>query len=118
MSEKHVGWASPTENAAGLSGGRTSPSSVEPCPPYKLRHEITSEDRDAVRRIVEGTGFFRADEVDIAVELVDERLARGAASGYHFVFAELGEVLAGYVCYGPTACTESSYDLYWIAVDP
>ena len=26
--------------------------------------------------------------------------------------------LSGYVCYGPIACTVSSFDLYWIAVDP
>jgi ribosomal protein S18 acetylase RimI-like enzyme len=26
--------------------------------------------------------------------------------------------LAGYVCFGPIPCTESSFDLYWIAVHP
>jgi ribosomal protein S18 acetylase RimI-like enzyme len=26
--------------------------------------------------------------------------------------------LIGYACYGPTPCTENSYDLYWIAVHP
>jgi len=26
--------------------------------------------------------------------------------------------LAGYACYGPIACTESGYDIYWIAVHP
>ena len=43
----------------------------------KLRSQVTPSDRDAVRRIVETTGFFRADEVDVAVELVDEALAKG-----------------------------------------
>lgn len=82
-----------------------------------LREEVVPRDRDGVRVIVENTGFFRPDEVAIAVELVEEHLARGAASGYNFVFAELSDELAGYACYGPIACTVASFDLYWIAVD-
>lgn len=88
------------------------------CDPCSLRYEVRHSDRDAVRTIVERTEFFRADEVDVAVELVDEHLARGLASGYHFVFAESDGIVVGYACYGPIACTMASYDLYWIAVDP
>jgi D-alanine-D-alanine ligase len=84
----------------------------------RMRHELLSVDRQAVRSVVERTGFFSPAEVDVAVELVDERLARGEASGYWFVFAELAGRVAGYACYGPIACTTSSYDLYWVAVDP
>lgn len=83
-----------------------------------LRYEVRHSDRGAVRVIVERTEFFRADEVDVAVELVDEHLVRGLATGYHFVFAEMEGAVIGYVCYGPIACTVASYDLYWIAVDP
>jgi GNAT superfamily N-acetyltransferase len=83
-----------------------------------LRDTVLPQDRDVVRSIVEGTGFFRADEVAVAVELVDEHLLRGAASGYHFVFAQLEDHLAGYACYGPIACTTASFDLYWIAIEP
>lgn len=83
-----------------------------------LRDTLEPRDRDAVRAIVESTGFFRPDEVAIAVELVDECLSRGPSSGYHFVFAERDGAVAGYACYGPIACTSASYDLYWIAVDP
>jgi GNAT superfamily N-acetyltransferase len=85
---------------------------------FSMRHAVVPNDRDAVRAIVDRTGFFRPDEVSVAVELVDEHLARGAASGYHFVFAEVADTIAGYACYGPIACTTASYDLYWIAVDP
>src|SRR5688572_14535998 len=83
-----------------------------------LRSVVTPSDRDAVRRIVKATGFFRSDEVEVAVELVDEALTKGEASGYYFVFAEMEGSVAGYACYGPIACTLGSYDLYWIAVDP
>ncbi|MCB9897798.1 MAG: GNAT family N-acetyltransferase [Planctomycetes bacterium] len=84
-----------------------------------LRETPRPSDRDAVRRIVSDSGFFHPSEVDVAVELVDEALARGAeASGYHFVFADDARGVAGYACFGPIAGTESSFDLYWIAVDP
>jgi ribosomal protein S18 acetylase RimI-like enzyme len=84
-----------------------------------LRSDVHPADRDAVRRIVEATSFFRSDEVNVAVELVDEALAKGQeASGYYFVFAEIDGEVAGYTCYGPVACTLGSYDLFWIAVDP
>jgi D-alanine-D-alanine ligase len=85
---------------------------------WTLRHEVTVRDCEAVRNIVADTGFFRSDEIDVAVELVDARLATGAASGYEFIFAQCGERVAGYTCYGHIACTLGSYDLYWIAVAP
>lgn len=81
-----------------------------------LRDEVRPSDAETVRDIVDSTGFFTPAEVDVAVELVDERLRRGDASGYFFVFAEQGGRTVGYACYGPIACTLASYDLYWIVV--
>lgn len=81
-----------------------------------LRSQVAPSDRDAVRQIVEATGFFRPDEVHVAVELVDETLTKGEAAGYYFIFVEVDGKVAGYACYGPIACTLGSYDLYWIAV--
>jgi len=82
-----------------------------------MREHVRQDDVDAVRHLVAGTGFFRPDEVDVAVELVETRLKQGAASGYHFVFAEDADRVIGYACHGPIACTLGSHDLYWIAVD-
>jgi len=73
-------------------------------------------DEAAIRGIVSSTGFFSPAEVEVAVELVQERLRRGNASGYFFVFAETDRRTVGYACYGPIACTIGSFDLYWIAV--
>lgn len=83
-----------------------------------LRYEVIPGDAEAVRRLAESTGFFHPYEVDVAEELVVERIAKGDASGYYFVFAEKEGRVVGYTCYGPIACTTSSFDFYWIAVDP
>ncbi len=82
-----------------------------------FRAEARPADRDAVRTIVASTGKFTAEEIEIAVELVDDRLAKGARSDYAFLFAERDGVLVGYACFGRIAGTDASYDLYWIAVD-
>jgi GNAT superfamily N-acetyltransferase len=71
-----------------------------------------------VREIVAATGFFSAEEVRIAEELVEERLSRGEDSGYLFLFADRGGDTVGYTCYGLIPLTAASYDLYWIAVHP
>jgi len=83
-----------------------------------LRYELQAQDPARIRHLIDITGFFSAEEVDVAEELAQERLARAAASGYHFVMAEQYGRLVGYTCYGPIACTVGSYDLYWIAVHP
>ena len=85
--------------------------------PLTFRTELVPDDRGRIRAMVESTGVFNAVELDCAVELADERLKEGPASGYHFVFAELACRVVGYACYGPIALTVGSYDLYWIAVD-
>jgi D-alanine-D-alanine ligase len=82
----------------------------------QIRTDVRATDRQAVREIVESTGFFHQEEIEVAVELVDERLAKGLSSGYHFLFLELNDRVAGYACFGPIACTKHSFDLYWIAV--
>lgn len=82
------------------------------------RTEVDQKDPERIRRLVEITGFFSGAELDVAVELVRERLARGPECGYHFLFAEHYGRLIGYTCYGPIPCTAGSFDIYWIAVHP
>jgi len=81
------------------------------------RDEVRSGDAEIVRRLCESSGFFSAEEIDIAVELIEERIAKGPASGYYFLFVQYGETVHGYACYGAIPGTESSWDLYWIAVE-
>lgn len=81
-----------------------------------FREEVGPSDPATVRDIVASTGFFHGHEIGVAVELVDERLQKGLESGYLFLFAEKAGRTVGYSCYGEIACTQGSYDLYWIAV--
>jgi ribosomal protein S18 acetylase RimI-like enzyme len=80
------------------------------------RIEPVPGDVDAVRHLVARLGVFSAAEVSIAAELVEERLRAGLASGYHFVFADGKDGLAGYTCFGPIPATTASFDLYWIGI--
>jgi D-alanine-D-alanine ligase len=87
-------------------------------PALTYRDEPRAADLTRVREIVDATGFFSAEEMAVAVELLDDRLARGPASDYRFLFAEEDGRVAGYSAYGRIPFTRSSWDLYWIAVDP
>ncbi len=83
------------------------------------RYRVQPSDRSAVRALVAATGFFSGDEEDIAVELVDDALARGDASEYRFVLTDgPGGALHAYACYGPISAGSAEFDLYWIAVAP
>ena len=90
-------------------------------PMNRIIRPLVAADRSGVFRILENAGNFTPAEVGIALELIDEWLELGEHSGYlTYVLeardAENSEVL-GYVCFGPTPLTESTFDLYWIAVD-
>ena len=76
-------------------------------------------DRDAVLAFVARTGFFRADEVAVAQELLDDALATGPPGHYQSLVAEDESGAAvGWVCFGPTPCTIGTFDIYWIVVAP
>jgi ribosomal protein S18 acetylase RimI-like enzyme len=81
-----------------------------------FRTDVHANDPEHIREIVTSTGFFHQEEIDIAVELATERLAKGLESGYHFIFAEQKGAVVGYTCFGPIPGTQASFDLYWIAV--
>ncbi len=106
--------------AAGFqsAANNTHTSDKEQLHGVSWRPELQPEDPERVGRLVNLTGFFQPEEIQVAVELVKERLAKGEASGYYFMMAEQYGRLVGYTCYGPIACTRDSFDLYWIAVHP
>jgi len=81
----------------------------------KFRTTPVKSDIKRVMEIVESTKFFYDHEVEIAAELVAERLSHGESTGYHFVFAEVDGVTTAYSCFGPISMSKTSWDLYWIA---
>ena len=86
-----------------------------PTEEINIRTKVKESDPQTIEDLVVSTGFFRADEIPVARELAEERLEKGAESGYEFLFAEIGNKTVAYSCYGLIPCTLHSYDLYWIA---
>jgi GNAT superfamily N-acetyltransferase len=82
------------------------------------RETLRAGDEALVEHLCQAAGNFREDEVRVAVELVVERRSRGEASGYEFLFLEEDGRGIGYICYGQIPCTMTSWDVYWIVVDP
>jgi GNAT superfamily N-acetyltransferase len=80
------------------------------------RQQIQHSDIGAIADIVKSSGFFSAEEIDIALELAEEKLTQPHDSSYQFLFAEDKKRVVGYTCYGLIPATHSSYDIYWIAV--
>jgi GNAT superfamily N-acetyltransferase len=78
----------------------------------------TRTDRDTIVRFTHATSFFRDDEMQIAIEVLDEALAKGQAGHYQSYTAESGGIPVGWICYGPTPCTLGTFDIYWIVVAP
>ena len=86
--------------------------------PLNFREQIEAKDITSVRQLVTATGFFNQQEIDVAVELAEDRLTKGKLSDYHFLIAEEAGMMVGYTCYGHVTVTQSAYDLYWIVVSP
>jgi ribosomal protein S18 acetylase RimI-like enzyme len=89
---------------------------------------LAAIDRPALESALRSDDTFRAEEVAVALELIDDALARPGVD-YHVRVALLdpaagaaglprladgGACVAGYICYGPTPMTDATWDLYWI----
>jgi GNAT superfamily N-acetyltransferase len=78
---------------------------------------MTPKDKSTIRQILHNTPEFTNAEVELAIQVINDHLSDPDESGYFILVAEIGSVVAGYVCYGPTPITEGTWDVYWIAVD-
>ncbi|HYN21546.1 MAG TPA: GNAT family N-acetyltransferase [Thermoanaerobaculia bacterium] len=104
----------PAPEPTGKKGIQAPPSSSLPA----IRRSLEPSDREALEFLIHGTGFFNGEEAEVALELIDDRLAQGDASHYRFLVAENEGAVTGYACWGPIPGTVASADLYWIVVDP
>ena len=82
---------------------------------------IEAADRAPLQDLLQRIENFTAEEVEVALELIDGAISDPATTGYLakvlVVAEEQGERVAGYICWGPTPMTARTFDLYWIAVD-
>lgn len=79
--------------------------------------KLKAKDREVISAILKNTAMFTDKEIDVALELIDVYLNNKNQKDYLVYVAETAqEEVVGYVCYGPTAVAEGTYDLYWIAV--
>lgn len=83
---------------------------------FTYRQHIEPSDIEAIAGLVESSGFFSDEEIEIAIQLAEEKIDQKDASSYRFLFAEDGERVLGYTCYGLVPATAYSYDVYWIVV--
>ncbi|MBK6423202.1 MAG: GNAT family N-acetyltransferase [Gemmatimonadetes bacterium] len=95
--------------------------------------DLTSADAVRILDITRATGVFREEELAIADEVFHDAVAPAGPSGgppagawggshatrpYYALGAEVDGELMGWICWGKTPCTEGTWDLYWLAVDP
>jgi len=78
---------------------------------------LESTDVPSLVALVEASGVFRPEEVEIAREVLEAAAAKGDASGY-FCGVASGDDPTGFACWGPTPCTVGTFDLYWLVVHP
>jgi len=79
---------------------------------------LTALDRHAVEEILVASGAFSAEEVRVALQMVNEGIAQGPVNGYVLLGVEVEVVLCGYACIGSTPLTLSTWHVYWICVHP
>jgi GNAT superfamily N-acetyltransferase len=88
--------------------------------------DLTSADAVRILEITRLTGVFREEELAIADEVFHDAVGAPGPSGgtgsearpYYALGAEVEGELVGWICWGRTPCTEGTWDLYWLAVDP
>lgn len=80
--------------------------------------ELVASDREAAHEALTDCGAFSAEEIGVALDMIDEGIASDAKDSYALLAAEAEGKLRGYVCIGRTPLTASTWHLYWIVVHP
>ena len=78
---------------------------------------ISEKDRNSIAEILRSTGYFYEFEIDTALEIADDTLAKGAdKSGYCWMKVVHNNKMVAFANYAQNAFSTHSWDLYWIAV--
>jgi ribosomal protein S18 acetylase RimI-like enzyme len=77
------------------------------------------EDLQPIVEILRATDVFKEEEIVVAVELMQIVAEEKDQQDYViYTFVDDANSVRGYYCVGPTPLTVSTFDLYWVAVDP
>jgi ribosomal protein S18 acetylase RimI-like enzyme len=76
--------------------------------------DLASTDREPIADLLEQSGAFSAEEIAVALEMVDA----GLTGEYTALVAAVGASVRGYICVGPTPLTRSTWHMYWLCVHP
>ncbi len=79
---------------------------------------IAAKDRAQLLRLVEQQDNFNAQEVAVAIEVIDDTLDPAKNDYCIFVAVSEDQGVVGFICYGDIPMTDRRFDLYWVAVDP
>ena len=83
----------------------------------KILAGINKEERKRVEEILRSTDFFYDFEIDTALEIADETIAKGMEeSGYYWLKVIDEDGVVAFANYGKNAFSTHSWELYWIAV--
>lgn len=75
---------------------------------------LRPDDRPYLLEALRSDRTFTDEEVSVALELIDNALDSGEHD-YSVRVADIpGRPAAGYICFGRTPMTASTYDLYWV----
>jgi ribosomal protein S18 acetylase RimI-like enzyme len=84
----------------------------------KIR-SLIGKDRARLHSMLIDSHAFTAEEIDIAMELIDIVLKCENQKDYKIdCMVDDQDQTMGYICYGPAPMTQGTFDLYWIVVDP
>jgi D-alanine-D-alanine ligase len=75
--------------------------------------KITEKDLKDIEAILRSSGFFYEFEIETALEIADDTLARG---GYKWMLMKDDDGVVAFANYGKNSFSTHSWDLYWIAV--
>jgi ribosomal protein S18 acetylase RimI-like enzyme len=81
--------------------------------------KFVARDLDAVRDILVKSEVFSAEEITVALEVIEIYLENPKQQDYDLYTAvDDQERIVGYLCIGPAPISLGTFDLYWIAVHP
>jgi len=79
---------------------------------------ITAQDRSQLLELVRRQDNFNAQEVKVAIEVIDDTLDPAKNDYAILVAVSARQGVVGFICYGDIPMTDRRFDLYWVAVDP